>query len=105
MDYINLKFRIALTKNKINVKQEKFIQESDILDIYEKLKNYPKPTTSKQPILAPNKSAENIKKAGTFAHISNSLGDFAEDVCNKLNMQIVISVANKFNDIEPKLFE
>lgn len=80
MDYINLKFRIALTKNKINVKQDKFVQESDILDIYEKLKTYPKPTKSKQNKLVPNKSFENIKKPGTFGHLSSSLGDFAEDV-------------------------
>ena len=39
MDYINLKFKIALTKNKINIKQDQFVSENDILEIYNKLKN------------------------------------------------------------------
>ena len=38
IDFINLKFKIALTKNKINIKQEKFVKESDMLEIYEKMK-------------------------------------------------------------------
>lgn len=42
MDYVNLKFKIALTKNKVNIKQDKFVGESDILEIYDRLKYNPK---------------------------------------------------------------
>lgn len=38
MDYINLKFRIALTKNKIDIDKKDFVNENDVLDIYHQLK-------------------------------------------------------------------
>lgn len=41
-DYINLKFKVALAKNKIDIKQESFVNENDIQEIYEKLKFKPK---------------------------------------------------------------
>ena len=37
MDYINLKFKIALVKNKIDVDQEVFVTQEDMVNLYNKI--------------------------------------------------------------------
>lgn len=49
----------------------------------------------------------NIKKQnkGTFGEVANKILDFTEEITGKVNRQIVLSVADKFNQLEPQLFQ
>ena len=115
IDYINLKFKVALAKNKIEIKKEKFITQSDMLEIYDRLKFYPKSPLKRSKLdFTPDnkKKCKNSKKKfefkgtkGTFSSTSDDFESFAEDVSRKCKNHVLVSVDQKFKQVEPKLFE
>ena len=116
MDYINLKFKIALTKNKINIKQDQFVSENDILEIYNKLKNW-KQLKVKQELRSPAKATKEnknlfsknsgVKVNGKMGYSEFALGleNFIEVISDKCNKTISQTVNEKFIEAESDIFE
>ena len=81
MDYINLKFKIALTKNKVDIKHDNFVSESDILEIYEKLISWKQLTVKKTDKATAQASKENKsmqhKNTGFKTNRKMGLSEFA----------------------------
>ena len=116
MDYINLKFKIALTKNKVDIKQDSFVSEDDIMKIYNKLinckqltikkinNNIKKETKENKSICTKNVGFKANRKIG-YTELAFGLENFIESLTNNWNKTIIQTVEDRFSTVESELFE
>jgi hypothetical protein len=100
--------------NKIDIKQKSFVKEEDILEIYNLLKFQPKQENKVSQLrpLVKTFETKQAKKKTIHPKSKNSLNDFAkgleeftEEMCHKMNKQIIWTVSERISQLEPKLFD
>ena len=107
MDYINLKFKIALVKNKIDVDQEVFVTQEDMVNLYNKISktsSRKKLIETKKKVSISNNIIQNSAKTSplkpTYSNISSELIDFTSDIVDHMNAKIECEIDSKFSGIE-----
>lgn len=81
------------------------------MEIYVNLKNVPKcPVTTNSNFKTVNNSKKSKtrttgKSGNTFNSLASEIESFTEDIWNNVNNKLIWTVAEKFNQVEPKLYD